>query len=674
MARCWYDAGKKWESLAAYDRVVSRYPKSEFYEPALFAEVSVFAELHGRQSNEPCEGCTGIAATVRPSILRTSQTQQLCERYLKEFPDGPNAGTVGYLSGAVALEAEDPVSAEKYFTEILEKQPTTPYREEIRFLLGNAKFMQGNFEQAQKDYQDYIKDYPQGQYLEDVTYRVAVAQVFAGKFEEALPALATYLEKFPKGQSVADVKYRIAVCKYAAQNYVEVIAACNEWFTTFPNNPQEGEVQALLGDCYAAQNKLEEAVPVYLRSYKTAATDEVMNYSLFEASKHLQKLGRWSDLAKMFEEFVRDKPDSTSVVAAMYWIGKSKVREGKSDEAKAFFVETLKKYIAEPKREAVEQLLSQLAQLCAKKPRPIPPPPAAAPVAPAQPEAATAKTTPETALPVAPPPEPPAPPYDPVAELEKQLAPLEENANPTTQARLLYARAELAAARKQPEEQERIYREMADRFKPQDLSPVLLANVGDYLFQIDDRARAEIIYTRLKDNFLKSDYLDFAYVGLGEIAFGKKDYAKALELFTDALEKIAASMKVKEATIGRAKTLLELGDYDESKKLFEQVAGVREWRGESTAMAIYQIGEVEARRGNWNEAIAHYRRVFVAYQKFSPWVAKAYLRSAESFDKMGKRKDAIDSLREMLRIDKLKQFPEVEEAKKRLEEWGAPVA
>jgi TolA-binding protein len=198
--------------------------------------------------------------------------------------------------------------------------------------------------------------------------------------------------------------------------------------------------------------------------------------------------------------------------------------------------------------------------------------------------------------------------------------------------------------------------------------------VGDYLFQIEDRARAETIYTRLKENFLKSDYLDFAYVGLGEIAYGKKDYAKALELFTDALEKIAASMKVKDATIGRAKTLLELGQYDESKKLFEQVAGVREWRGESTAMAIYQIGEVEARRGNLNEAIASYRRVFVAYQKFAPWVAKAYLRSAETFDKLGKRKDAIDSLHEMLRIDKLKEYPEVEEAKKRLEEWGAPAA
>ena len=98
---------------------------------------------------------------------------------------------------------------------------------------------------------------------------------------------------------------------------------------------------------------------------------------------------------------------------------------------------------------------------------------------------------------------------------------------------------------------------------------------------------------------------------------------------------------------------------------------MREWRGDATAYAVYSLGEIEARQGRWAEAIAHYRRVFVAYQKFLPWVAKSYLRAAESFDKMGKRQDAIENLREMLRNEKLEKFPEVQEAKKKLQEWGS---
>ena len=70
---------------------------------------------------------------------------------------------------------------------------------------------------------------------------------------------------------------------------------------------------------------------------------------------------------------------------------------------------------------------------------------------------------------------------------------------------------------------------------------------------------------------------------------------------------------------------------DEAKKVFEQVASVREWRGESTAFSVYSLGEIEAKRGHWAEANAYFQRVYVGYQKFLPWVAKAYIRSGERF-------------------------------------------
>ena len=168
----------------------------------------------------------------------------------------------------------------------------------------------------------------------------------------------------------------------------------------------------------------------------------------------------------------------------------------------------------------------------------------------------------------------------------------------------------------------------------------------------------------------KRQYLDFAYTGLGEIALRNKNNEKALEYFDTALEKVGATFKLKEATIGKAKVLMELGRYDESKKLFEQVASIKEWRGEATALAVFSLGEIEARQGHYLEAIAFYRRVFVAYQKFLPWVARAYIRTAESFDKSGKRYDAIQNLQEMLRNEKLQGLPETEKARELLQEWG----
>ncbi len=653
MAKVWYDWGKKWETIVVFQRFLELFPKATERELALYSTITCFAELG-----------------------RTARTQSLCEAYLKEFPQGANANTVGYLLGNSSLESNEPKKAISYFGMVLTAQPNSPFREQMQLGVANSYFAMGDFEQAQKEYDKFIRLYPGGTLLEEAEYRGALTAVSRGEYEAGLKSLNAYVKKYPNGQFLADAGYRIMVCKYAASLYDEVIADAETWESKYAKDTMAGEVYALKGDALAAQDKIREAATAYQTSYERAATDEVLNYSIFEACKHLQKLNEWGEISRMFESFVKAHPEHPTVVAAMFWIGRAKAHEGKVEEAKVFLVEQLKRFINEPKREAVEQLLQQLAQLSLKRPRPTPSaePPAvvtSAPAAPAPPAGASAPAAapvPPAATP-APPATAPLPPYDPLAELRRLLLPLQDIANDTGKARLLYAEAELAKLRRQDDVAARIYDRMAAEFKPEVLSPVLLAMVGDRLLQTGERDRAAVIFDDLRQDFPKSDYLDFAYTGLGQIAFDKQDYAQALTLFSLAADEVPA-LKVREATMGKARALLELKRYDEAKKLFSQAAGMREWRGETTAAAVYYLGEGEARQGHWPEAIAHYQRVFVAYQKYLSWAAKAYLRSAEAFDQMHKRTDAVNHLREMLRNEKLRELPEGQEAQKKLEEWG----
>ncbi|MDQ6622545.1 MAG: tetratricopeptide repeat protein, partial [Verrucomicrobiota bacterium] len=140
--------------------------------------------------------------------------------------------------------------------------------------------------------------------------------------------------------------------------------------------------------------------------------------------------------------------------------------------------------------------------------------------------------------------------------------------------------------------------------------------------------------------------------------------------FTEGTEKIAAIQKLKDLTVGKAKTLLAMGRLVEARKVFEQVASVRDWRGEATAFSVYSLGEIEAKQGRWAEANAYFQRVYVGYQKFLPWVAKAYLRSGESFEKLGKTQEAVNTYRELLRNEKLAGFAETQEARKKLQSLG----
>jgi tetratricopeptide (TPR) repeat protein len=308
----------------------------------------------------------------------------------------------------------------------------------------------------------------------------------------------------------------------------------------------------------------------------------------------MQKKGDWAGIGTMFEEFAKEHPDDPLIPMAMYWIGRAKAKVGKADEAKVFVADTIKRYIDDPRRDAVEQLLTQLAQLCVRK-----------------------RQQPDGAAPVP----------DSAAELNSLLGAAGER-SPAAKARILYAQSELARLRKNTDEQAAKIDEIARNFAPEDLSPYLLALSGDHL------------------------------LGLGEIALQNKDSARALELFDEAVDKGVAGQKLKEITIGRARALLALGRLDEAQKSFEQVASVREWRGDATAQAVFSLGEIEFQRGKWAEANVLYQRVFVAYQKFLPWVAKSYVRSMECFEKLGMKPEAIRTGREMLRNEKLTAFPE----------------
>jgi TolA-binding protein len=625
MARCFYEIDRKWEAVVVYREIIDRFAQVPEREPALFGLIVALADV-----NQP------------------KKAEEECERYLREFQTGPNAETIGYMLGAVALQANDPRAAETYFGRMLETQPKSNFREQMRYLLGNAKFMAGKYDEAIAEYKKYLSEFPKGQSVEDVDYRLPLAALFSGKYQEAMDQLQAYSKKYPHGQYVSDGKYRLAVCKYAASLYDEVIADCKAWERDFPKNQQLGEVLALLADAYAASDRENEAIPVYVRSYKLATTAEVMNYSLFAASKLLQKRGEWEKVADLFNSFIQDKPESPTIISALYWVGKAKSHEGKIDEAKQITAETIKKYIGDPNREAVELLLTQMAQLCLKKKKAEPPPEGQAPAAPEAPAAT---------------------PADPGVELEDLLGSAEKDQNATARARVLFAKAELARLRRQPAEEEKNIAKIAE-FNPDDLSPILLGRSGDYLLSKGKLDQATGFYQRLSDEFPKSENLDFAYNGLGEIALRKNDFPNALRYFSDGTDRIVASQKLRDLTIGKAKTLMAIGKLDEAKKVFEQVASVREWRGESTAFSVYSLGEIEAKREHWPEANAYFQRVYVGYQKFLPWVAKAYIRSGESFEKMGKTQEAANTYRELLRNEKLAGFAEAEEARKRLQALG----
>ncbi len=626
LASCYTQMDRKWEAIVACDELLRRYPDDPATrEPALFSLLACSTD-----------------------VGRVARAHDLAERYLKDFPEGPHADTVGYLLGEMALRSSDTRAAAAYFGNQLDAGKGGDYRDTMRFELGNAQFALGDLDKAQATYGRYATDFPAGPHREEADYRVALCAVFAGNYEKALGMLDGYLKAYPQGEFVPDALYRRAVCQYAASQYDEVIHECVDWEKRFGAGPLLGEILSLRGDALASKDDNAAAVDTYLRAYGAATSDEVSDYAIFAAQKLLQKAGDWERIGQVFETFLRDHPDRPSAVMAVYWIGKARSHQGRGDEAKTFVADTIKKYLADPDRDAVEALLTQLATLCVRKSPPAAETPSASP--------ADGK--------------PAVVPADPGAEMDRLLGGAETDASPLARARVLFARSELARLRHQPAAQDGALEQIATAFKPEDLSAPLLAVAGDWLLDKGRADQAAPLFERLMTVYPKSNYVEFAYHGLGEAAYRRADYPLALRFFVDAVDKAGAAAKLRDVTLGRAKTLLALGRLDEAKALFEQVAATREWRGEATAEAVYSLGEILRRQNRLPEAIVFYQRVFVAYGRYLPWVAKAYVASAECFTQMGKTVEAANTYREMLRNPKLLECGEAQTARENLRKLG----
>ena len=677
MARCFADMDKKWEAIVIFNQILDKFPKSPVRETVIFSRLALYSDL-------------GVA----------DSTYRFSDEYLAEYAKGPHAAQVAYIKGITAMRKQDWYLGEKYLGEALKVLATLSddqknlYWREARHQFGNALFLQNKFAEAQSDFDKFIAEFGQaaegrGAFMEDVEYQLALTHLFLGHYEKdpeitgdtdgAIERIQGYLKKWGLQSNYGtDAKYRLAVCHFAANEHAICAKECQEWLDIFGKKEGEllhPEVYALLGDAKAALKEPAAAAVAYIESYRRATTDEVLNHSLFEAGKQLQKVGDWEGIEKLYTEFVKTHPDHQAVVTALYWVGKAKSKLGRMEEAKALAIETLGKYIGKPNVEGTELILSQIAEWSRKKPV----------------TRTVAVTT--GAEPVK---------WDAEAELERMLKPLRENANPTVEARLLYAVAELHKLGRKTDKRDELIAKIAEQTKAEDLSPYLLMEIGDFQMAKGETDKAEVLFRALKENFPKAVNADAGYVGLGDVAFARKDVRKAMELYTYAIDRLGAPYRLKEALLGQAKCHMEFATggpavaaaarampaakdakqapaietgpaaYEKARKIFEEVAGVREWRGETTAYALFQIAEIQFRQGKWQEATALFERVAVTQQKYPAWAARAYNRAAEGYRKMGKNEVAKERLKEMLGKEKFQALPEAEEARKQLAELGGP--
>ncbi len=234
--------------------------------------------------------------------------------------------------------------------------------------------------------------------------------------------------------------------------------------------------------------------------------------------------------------------------------------------------------------------------------------------------------------------------------------------NGTAAARILYGRALIARGFRDVAKYENLMSIIPDAAKIEELSPLLLAGLGEMLTKKGDAEKAAACFQQLRAKYPNSEFGDKAPVGLGDIEFNNKEYQKALDLYNEAIEKYASSSSILEATLGKAKALLALKKYDEAEKVFTTIQATKEWRGAHPA-ALLGLGEASEAKKDLKKAVSFYQRIILAYRRDKAVLAQAYLRAAKCFIELSDKESARTVLQQMLAQKDITEFPEFNEGK-----------
>lgn len=671
ISRCFTALGRYWEARLGFNHVLENFKDFEDRATALFGVIVCTSRLVPEKGTED------------PMKL-AERTEELCRRYMKEYPDGPNIQQVAEVLIAQAGVSGDTAKVNAVYEEVMSFLENSPNKAQFLAIRVQNYLEQGQTDKAREAAETFRAQAGDSPMMEDVDFLYALTYFFENKATESLRELKAYRDKYPNGRYLADARYRLAMImkgealaerrreKGRKSNFMEVIQECEAIIKDYPGTPTAGDCWALIGDCYkemtgAEMEKLKlgadevdkRAANAYMEAALRGASEELVEYGLSQARPLLIAQGRWKDVETLYRDFLRANPDHRLALEAVNWIGKAIKRQGATPEQRAenaeralrFLADTVLETLNDPSKEGVEELLRELALSVAPKRR-------TAPAAGADAEAAKPRVLSVEELGA-----------EAEAKLEELLGVNEEGKlNGTARARLVYAKHELyitleARAPKKrdasgklvvdnaPKKSDQLMEQLATGFTPDDLSARLLAVAGDYFLKRGLQEQAAVYFNRLVQFFPQSLFMDWGLVGLGDLAYAEKDYETAERRYTQAIEEYPGS-KYGEAMLGRCRVLYESEKYQEAEKSLKEMFGDKHYPPEVKAEVTWLLGEVRFKMKDYAEAFNYFQRLYLSFKKFPNWMARGFLRAGETKEALGKPVDAVEVYRRAVNDEK----------------------
>jgi TolA-binding protein/5-hydroxyisourate hydrolase-like protein (transthyretin family) len=587
MARCYAKLERSWVAYTIYNRIYTEDPKSELAGESRFQAFMLLLNMPQEQETALREGAD----------------------YLAHYPAHTYTDEVSLNLMQLLLSTGKIDEAQAMGRKALQLSPNHRYIDQVRYLLAFIDFQKQDYEVARATFTEILSRWPKSLYAEASEYWQAMCNLFLAQYDTAVIAFENYLKNpaYPKKSFDEDASYRLGVAFYGQGDFPAAEQTFRHFLDLYPSSVLRSEAFCMLGDLRGAEGELDVSLDFYRKGLDSAANLEQVNYAVFQAAKVYELQKNYPAIIELMESYLKDRGEEGNFAGAGFWMGKSYKAMSQYSKAISTYVDTVVRFGNVPGNDNVDLILRELIKEYKSEQ--------------GQAEASGFMKTLDAALRKA------------------------QNRNEETLALRIQTLFAYTTEGAQREPHIRAILKEENIEKSGALTLQLLAEEAfqrknyDMVYKVCDRFSSvfeaseifpDIMNIKLKTYVQQKRYEDA--VALAEEITGRFGYQKQIGL----------TRKLK------ADALRLSGRLDEAVKTYNELFAVREWRGPLTPESLYWIGVCLEQQAKPDEAFAFFQRVYVLYEEYVEWTAKAYVGSVRCLEKLGRSDEALKTIQEML--------------------------
>ena len=561
-------------------------------------------------------------------IERWPKVAEAAKAFAARFPGSPTLPLVEYLSGLAAqkdLRFDDAIAT----FDALEKGGSD-FAPRALFMKGFTLLLAEKNQAAVVAFEKFEKNHPLHELAGAAAYWRGMGYSLDRQFEKSRDAMDDYLRKYKDGQYAGNAAFRKAYCAQQLQDYRTSIKELRSFMRTYPGHEEAGEVRVLLGDALMNEGEMEEG----LAAFKAISRADTGFYEegVFKTGKALKLMEEYDRYLKLMQDFRKENSRSPRVAEAIFNIGWVFRQKGQPDNARDAYWEAIKEYGDDPSIRSVEDLFPALARLYKGEDGPA----------------------------------------QYLALLNDLRQDAEKSGMKTLAMRALWAQA-AALKKSDPSTSRQLLCEAAKLADVRTTNPLLLADFSETLLAVGRENEGEQMSVDLVKWNPRAPEKDRALANLGLLEMNRGHDRAALDDFDRFEKETLGSPVFGRVLLAKAALLQKRGAKAEALAALESVLSNKYSAGSEKAEALYRIGEARMAEGKPELAVPYFQRIYVMHGRWGEWVARAYYRSGEAFEKLNDTASARKTYQELAAKEDLATFPETKLAKDRLHALGGPI-